>query len=353
MDKIKAAVVGTGNIAIQHIESYIANPNAELYALCNTNEARLREVGLRYGVSRLYTDERRMLAELPELDAVSICTGNSTHAECATAALEAGKNVLCEKPMATSAADAEKMRQAADRAGKLLMIGFVRRFGTGCEILKDMIDKGKFGEIYYAKATFLRRNGSPGGWFGSKARSGGGPLIDLGVHIIDLTRYLMGNPRPVSVYGATFSKLGDRPELKDAKSYRALGSAGKPVFDVEDMASAMIRYDNGAVVHIDTSFSLNTKEDKDSIHLFGTKAGACMNPELEIYSSESGYMTDMSFASPTATGFEERFQREIDHFVDCVINGTPCRAPAEDGVVLMKILDAIYKSAETGHEIIL
>ena len=161
MDKIKAAVVGTGNIAIQHIESYIANPNAELYALCNTNEARLREVGLRYGVSRLYTDEKRMLAELPELDAVSICTGNSTHAECATAALEAGKNVLCEKPMATSAADAEKMRQAADRAGKLLMIGFVRRFGTGCEILKDMIDKGKFGEIYYAKALAIRRRGTP------------------------------------------------------------------------------------------------------------------------------------------------------------------------------------------------
>ena len=219
MKKLKIAVIGVGNISECHISAYLANPNVELYAFCDIDPVRLKEKGERYGISRLYTSEAEMLRELPELDAVSVCVWNCNHAQCAIMALEAGKTVLCEKPMATSAAEAEKMLEAAKRSGKLLQIGFVCRFGRDCAVIEDLRDQDFFGELYYAKATYLRRHGNPGGWFCDKSRSAGGPLIDLGVHVIDLTRYLMGNPRPVSVYGVTFQKLQNRPDVKDSIEY--------------------------------------------------------------------------------------------------------------------------------------
>ncbi|MBO4548143.1 MAG: Gfo/Idh/MocA family oxidoreductase [Abditibacteriota bacterium] len=187
-NKLKVAIVGAGGISEVHIAGYKALDNVELYALCDINEERLREKGARHGVTRLFTDEAEMLKALPEIDAVSVTTWNSQHAPCTIMALEAGKHVICEKPMAMNAKEAAAMEAAAKKAGKLLMIGFVRRFGNDCAVLKDFIDSGDFGEIYYAKANYTRRNGCPGGWFGDKSRSGGGPLIDLGVHVIDLVR---------------------------------------------------------------------------------------------------------------------------------------------------------------------
>ena len=352
-NKIKVAVIGVGGIAQSHIYGYQHNPHVELYAFCDICAARLKEMGETYGITRLYTDEETMLRELPEIDAVTVCTWNSAHAPCTIAALKAGKHVLCEKPMATSAAEAREMLAAAKESGKLLMIGFVRRYGNDCSIVKDYIDQGFFGDIYYTKATYLRRNGCPGGWFGDKAFSAGGPLIDLGVHVIDLTRYLLGNPKPVSVYGATFQKLGDRRELKDQKEYVASSKGADAVFNVEDLATALIRYDNGAVVSVEASFSLNTKKDEGKIELFGTKAGAKLDPELELYTDINGYMTDVTLCAPTALSFEGLFSKEIDHYIDCIQHGTVCRSPAEDGVTLMDILDAIYESARTGHEVVL
>ena len=214
--KLKVGIIGTGSISAMHIEGYLKNPNVELYAFCDINEAQLKKMAAKYGITRTYTDCNEML-KLKELDAVSVCTWNSAHAPCTIAALNAGKHVLCEKPMATSAAEAREMLEAAKRNHKLLMIGFVRRYGNDCRIVKDFIDKDFIGDIYYAKATYLRRNGNPGGWFGDKSRSAGGPLIDLGVHVIDLTRYLMGNPKPVSIYGVTYQKLFNRPHIKGAK----------------------------------------------------------------------------------------------------------------------------------------
>ncbi len=351
MSKLKIGVIGVGSISVSHIEAYRKRPDVELYAFCDINGERLREMGERYGVTRLYTDKDQMLRELPELGAVSVCTWNSAHKECAVAALNAGKHVLCEKPMAVSAAEAAEMKAAAERNGRLLMIGFVRRFGNDCAILQDFMDAGYFGELYYAKAAYLRRRGAPGGWFGDKARSGGGPLIDLGVHVIDLVRYLMGNPRPVSVYGAAFHKLGSREGVKGKAAYVSSGKSDKDVFDVEDLASAMIRFENGAVLSVETSFSLNLKEDKGCIELFGTKAGAKIDPELELYAVENGYMSNVRLTEPTALSFEGLFQNEVDHFVDCVLIGSDCKAPAEDGVALMRILDAVYESARTGHEV--
>ena len=353
--KIRVAVIGCGGISHNHLDAYQANPDVEIYALCDINEKNLHEKAEKYGVSRLYTDKDKMLAELPEIDAVSVCTWNAAHAECTIAALNAGKHVLCEKPMALNAPQAEEMLEAAKKNDRLLMIGFVRRFGNDCKIVKDLIEHDRMGDIYYAKATYLRRKGCPGGWFGDKARSGGGPLIDLGVHVIDLTRYLMGNPKPVSVYGATFHKLGDRHELKGQAGYQSMSrSEGvQDVFNVEDMATAMVRYDNGAVLQVEASFSLNIAHDTGTIEMFGTHGGIKLDPELTYYGEMDGYMTDVKLAIPTALSFSGLFANEVNHFVHCVQTGEPCRNPAEDGVALMKILDAIYESARTGHEVVL
>ncbi len=353
MKKLKIGIIGTGNIANCHIEAYKKNPNVELYAFCDINEQRLKEKGEAHGVTRLYTDKGEMLAALPELDAVSVCTWNSAHAPCAIAALNAGKHVLVEKPMAASAEEAVAMQQAAEKNGKLLMIGFVRRFGNDTKIVQDFIDTDFFGDLYYAKATYLRRNGNPGGWFGDKSRSAGGPLIDLGVHVIDHVRYLFGNPRAVSVYGATFQKLFNRPHIKTGAGWVSADKAGQDICDVEDLATAMIRFDNGAVLSVEASFSLNIKKDEGCVELFGTKAGAKFNPELEMYTELNGYLADVSLDAQTALSFDGLFENEINHYVSCLCDGIPCRAPAEDGVELMRILDAIYRSAETGHEVVL
>ena len=350
--KLKVGIIGTGSISAMHIEGYLKNPNVELYAFCDINEAQLKKMAAKYGITRTYTDCNEML-KLKELDAVSVCTWNSAHAPCTIAALNAGKHVLCEKPMATSAAEAREMLEAAKRNHKLLMIGFVRRYGNDCRIVKDFIDKDFLGDIYYAKATYLRRNGNPGGWFGDKSRSAGGPLIDLGVNVIDLTRYLMGNPKPVSIYGVTYQKLFNRPHIKGAKGYTSISSGNHDICDVEDFASAMIRYDNGAVLSIEASFSLNIKNDQGTIELFGDKAGVKLDPEVEFYTETNDYLTNISLDTSSALSFDGLFNNEIDHYVDCIINGTPCKSPAEDGVTIMTILDGVYESARTGHEVLL
>lgn len=353
MGKVKIGVIGVGSIAHAHISGYQNCENAELYAFCDVNLERLEEVGKKYGVTRLYTNVDEML-KLEELDAVSVCAMNSEHAPCTIKALNAGKHVICEKPMATTVEDAEEMARIAKEKGLILMIGFVRRFGNDCKVLKDFIDNGYLGDIYYAKATYLRRHGCPGGWFRQKKYSGGGPLIDIGVHVIDLTRYLMGSPKPISVFGATFNKLKDRPNLKTGvASYQAQSGKESGTFDVEDFASAMVRYDNGAVLHVEASFSLNMKKDTESIELFGDKGGAKLEPELELYTDINGRMTNVDLCEPTALSFEGLFDEEVAHFVDCVDQKIPCKSPAEDGVELMRIIDAIYRSAETGHEVII
>ncbi len=351
MNRLKVAIIGVGGISKHHINSYLANQNVELYAFCDINEKVLRAKGETYGITRLYTDEATMLRELPEIDAVSVCTWNSAHAPCTIMALEAGKHVLCEKPMATNADDAAKMLEVAKRTGKKLMVGFVRRFGKDTRVIRDFMDAGNIGELYYAKASYLRRNGCPGGWFGDKSRSGGGPLIDLGVHVIDLVRYLMGNPKPVSVTGATFKKLGNRPGVKDSVEYKSVSKSGEDIFDVEDLATAFVRFENGAVLAIDTSFSLNLKKNTTKIELFGTKGGIYLDGDVELYTETGGYLSNVTLDMRTAFEMKDIFQNEINYYVDAILNDTDTYAIAEDGITLMKMLDGIYKSAECGEEV--
>ena len=348
MKKLKIGIIGTGNISAQHAAAYLGDERCELYALCDIDEELLAAKGKQYGIGRLYTDCNEMLAALPELDAVSVCTWNAAHAPCTIAALDAGKHVFCEKPMAMNTAEAEEMRAHAKRAGKLLGLGFVRRFGRDADLARALVEEGKLGRIYYAKAAYTRRNGSPGGWFEDKARSGGGPLIDLGVHVIDLVRYIAGNPQPVSVYGAAFSLLRGR-ELTDLPAYLA-SRPDAPVSDVEDLAVAMIRFADGMVLQAETSYKLYTGEDENSVELFGTEGGVRIAPDLTLHSSAASKLAEVSFPFPAAFG-GEAYRKEIEAFVSAITEGAPLRADADDGVAMMKILDAVYLSARTGHEV--
>ncbi|MBQ2377919.1 MAG: Gfo/Idh/MocA family oxidoreductase, partial [Clostridia bacterium] len=280
MKTVKIGVIGVGNISRSHLDGYMNDPRAEIYAFCDIDPTRLELMGKEYGITKLYTDIDEMLA-LPELEAVSVCTWNNAHAECAIKAMKAGKHVLCEKPMALNTELAEEMKRVSEETGKLLMIGFVRRFGDDCSLLKEYNDAGFFGDLYYIKVRNLRRNGNPGGWFGNKALSGGGPLIDLGVHVIDMMCYVMGNDvKPVSVFGATFQKLLNRPDVLDMPPYISQSAKPDDVCNVEDLATAMVRFDNGAVMSIEVAFCLNLPENESGISMYGTKAGATLKPGL-------------------------------------------------------------------------
>jgi predicted dehydrogenase len=349
--KIRIGIIGTGSISQMHMAGYLAQDNVEVTAVCDIDADRLETYVNQYHVGNRYTDYEEMLRQ-EDLDGVSICTWNNSHAPIAIAALQAGKNVLCEKPMAMNAKDAEEMQATAEKSGKLLMIGFVKRFAVETDICQDFIDKGHLGDIYYAKASYLRRCGNPGGWFADKKRSGGGPLIDLGVHVIDQVRYLMGKPKAVSAMAVTYNKIGMRYEVKGVERYKAADYGS--YCDVEDMASAIIRFDNGASLAVEASFSLNIKEDTGNLELFGTKAGARLEPRFEIYSQIEDYIVDIAPRYHKSENvFKNLFKRETNHFIDCITNGTPCISPAQDGVELMKILDAAYASAKAGKEVVI
>ena len=350
MEKIKIGIIGTGNISAFHMCGYKALPElCEVVAVCDIDEQKVKKYAANHGVERYYTDYNEMMSK-EKLDAVSVCTWNAAHKGAAIAALKGGANVICEKPMAMNEEEAKEMQKVAEETGKLLMIAFVRRFGNDADVLKNFIEQGTMGDIYYAKATYLRRNVCPGGWFGDKEYSGGGPLIDLGVHVIDLVRYLAGGPKPVSVYGVTYSNLGNNRAV-GGQSWVSSTAGFQFKYTVEDFASALIRFDNGMTLAVEASFNLNLKNDMGNIELFGTKAGAKIDPQIEFFSDMNGMLVDIKPHGDTALNFNGLFNREIAHFVDCVRNGTACRSVASDGVVIMKILDAIYKSAETGSEV--
>lgn len=348
---LKLAIVGCGSIAHLHADSYKKlGDRVEFTACCDIDEEKAKRFAERFGFAKYYTDERQMFAE-NRIDAVSVCTWNAAHKECTIIALEAGANVMCEKPMAMNTAEALEMKAAAEKAGKLLMIGFVRRHGNDAATALDFIQKGYLGDIYYVKASYLRRAGFPGNWFGDKAYSGGGPLIDLGVHVIDLSRYLMGNPLPTTVFGVTFDKLKARKNLKSViLPWESSAPTKKKEYDftVEDFVSAMIRFDNGAVMHVEASFSLNNGGDTGNVELFGDKAGLSLSPFV-LHTECNDMLADVSIKGNTGEG--DFFRCEVENFLNAIEGIAPCKAPAEDGVELMRILDAVYESAATGKSV--
>ncbi|WP_028552153.1 Gfo/Idh/MocA family protein [Paenibacillus sp. UNC451MF] len=347
--KIRVGVIGVGSIADSHLNSYRHNPDAQIVAIFDLNKDRAQAKAETYSIPAVYTDCDELLAN-PEVEAVSICTWNDSHADLAIKALKAGKHVLVEKPLSQTVEQALKVEQAVKESGKVLQVGFVRRYASTTQVVKQFLDAGELGHIYYAKASSLRRLGNPGGWFSDKERSGGGPLIDLGVHFIDLCWYLMGRPKVKTVSGNIYHKLGNRSHITNLSYYKSSDYGKKN--DVEDLASALIRFDNGASLLVDVSFTLHAKKDEVSVKLFGDKGGVEMEPELTMVTEKHQtilnvhpQMDQLKFHAATA------FQNEIDHFISCCQSGDKPLSSVEDGVEMMKIICAIYESADKGTEI--
>lgn len=350
MTTVKIGVIGTGSISEYHLQAYQANPHAELVAVCDLNEQRAKQYAERFGATKVYTNVEQLLQD-EEIDAVSICTWNATHAEFSIAALRAGKHVLVEKPLSRTVEEALQIEQAVAESGKLLQVGFVRRYDANLQMLKKFVDAGELGEIYYAKATLLRRLGNPGGWFADIERSGGGPLIDLGVHVIDVCWYLMGRPQVVSVSGNTYHKLGNRSNIQNLDFYKA-ADYDPSKNTVEDLANAMIRFANGASLIVDVSFTLHAAQDDLAVKLYGEKGGLELEPEIKLVTEKHDTILNiMPQTNHRSFDFVGAFRHEINHFIDCVRNGEQPLSPVQDGVEIMKILRAIYESAQTGKEI--
>lgn len=351
MDKVlNVGVIGAGSISDVHLEAYGKNNNTKIIAISDLNKERAQEKANKYGAKKVYTNYQELLND-KEIDAVSICVWNNLHAEISIAALDAGKQVLIEKPLSMTVDEAKQIEEAVHRNKKLLQVGFVRRHASNTKLLKEFVDNGDLGELYYAKASCLRRLGNPGGWFADKEKSGGGPLIDLGVHVIDICWYLMGRPKVKSVSGNTYNKLGNRSNIKNLSFYKTADyDASKNT--VEDMANALIRFENGASLLVDVSFTLHAKRDEIYVKLFGDKGGAELEPELFIVTEKHNTIMNISPQVDKLTfDFDEGFQNEIDHFVDCCLEGSELNSPVEDGVEIMKILCGIYESSEKGIEI--
>lgn len=349
-DVVRVGVVGVG-IGQAHIKGYLQSPQAQIVALCDVNEERARQVAAGSGLNdvEFYTDHKAMLKEA-DLDAVSVCLPNILHRPIAVDCLNAGKHVLCEKPLAMSAADGQKIAAAAEKSGKNCMVGQVKRFSPEGLFLKQAIAAGEIGRPYYAKAVWLRKRGIPGygGWFTTKAMSGGGPLIDIGVHLLDAAWWLAGCPKPVSVTGSTYAEFG--PYGKGTGTWGVAGGKGKKgTFDVEDLAVGLIRFDNGLTINLEVSWALNNEREDQAVQLFSREGGCKWSDSVSLFRD----INDVPTITQVDTLKGDAWQNQIQHFVDSVINGTTPDPDVHQGVSMMKMLDAIYKSAATGREVVI
>ncbi len=347
---LRIGIVGAGSIAGLHLPSYDRNPRAEVVAVADVNLERAQTVADYWGAPRAYGSGAELFAD-PDVDAVSICTWNNSHASLAVAAIEAGKHVLVEKPISRTYAEAQEVQRAAEASDRVVQVGFVRRHSGNCRVLKSFIDAGDLGEVYYAKASAIRRVGNPGGWFADKSISGGGPLIDVGVHVIDLAWYLMGSPRVVAVSGNTYERMGNRANITSMARYK-VSDYDPDKNDVEDLANAMVRFDNGASLMADVSYSLHASEDSLGVKVFGDRGGAELEPSLSITTERLDTVLNVTPQIRSST-FEltEGFDAEIENFVASCLGEAESVAPAWHGVEIQKILDGIYLSAGQGREV--
>jgi len=344
--KVRIGLIGAGNIAQNaHIPAYLKQKDVELVGICDLNGTRAKEVADKYGFKYAVTDFNDLLA-CDDIDAVSVCTWNNAHAAASVAAAKAGKHILCEKPMAMNPGEGEAMLKAARENKVTFMMGFVNRFRADSKVIKTIAQSGRLGEIYYAKAGWLRRRGTPLGWFTDVSKSGGGPVIDIGVHVIDLTWYFMGKPKPISVSATTFSKIGDY-QTKGVNRWTAFDTDNL-AFNTEDSANGLIRFENGASMNFEISWAINGKETDTYSNIFGSKAGASLSPFM-VYDEVENYLMD---SAPTVEK-EDSFANEIRHFIDCVKEQKEPIATAEDGLNVQKMLNGIYTSAAAGKEILL
>ncbi len=344
MKRFTAAVVGLG-MGKGHARAFAASERAELTAVCDKDPSRFERVS-EFDV-RTYTDFDEMLRkEKPEV--VAIALPNFLHAPFAIKALKAGAHVLVEKPMAMNAKECGQMLSEAKKRRRLLCVGFSYRYTAPAQFLKALADEGKLGEVYFARTMWHRRRGIPGGkggWFGEKKLAGGGPLIDLGVHRIDLAWWLMGRPEPVAASGSTYCEFGK--EFARRRGWE---------FTTEDMAVGMIRFKNGSVMLVEASWASNCMgREMMKTELYGTKGGALHENVGDTYEFRARAVVDMrgGQVEVAPSGFADSGlpQSPVEDILGALAGKKKLASPGEDGLQVQRMLDGLYRSAERGKEV--
>lgn len=355
---VKIGVIGCGGIANgKHLPALSQIEEVEFAAFCDIIEKRAQKAKEEYGNvnSKVFKDYEEMLAST-KLDVVHVLTPNNTHKTISVAAMEAGNHVMCEKPMAKTSEEARQMIEASEKAGKKLTIGYQNRFRTDAQYLHEICQEGELGEIYSAKAHAIRRRAVPTwGVFLDEEAQGGGPLIDIGTHALDLTLWMMGNYKPKYVVGNTYHKLS---ETKNAAN--AWGPWNPEDFTVEDSAFGFVVMENGATIYLESSWALNSLEVKEAkTTLMGTKAGADMDDGLTINGEDHGLLYDKKIQ--LETGGVDFYDEEGDDpalleaksWIYAVNNNTEVVVKPEEALMVTEVLEAIYQSASTGAPVYL
>jgi len=345
--KLRVAMIGCGGISEAHIKAFQEFPDVELVAGVDIKPERLTLMEEKYGFKNLYADWKKMLKEIKP-DAVSVCTPNGVHAPPAIDAANAGCHVIVEKPMAMNPGECQKMIDAAKKNKKKLSVGFQYRFHPNTDYLVRARDEGIMGNMMFVKCQALRRRGIPNwGVFGQKKLQGGGPMIDIGVHVIEMAHYLLGEPEPVAAAGNTWTYMGD----KKSDVVSQWPGWDYKTYTVEDLAIGQIRFANGAILQIEASFAAHIKEDIWNFTVIGDKGGCTWQPPM-IFTDRAGTMVNdsPSFVG-NRTDFPYLFSLKLRNWVDACLNGTPLRAPGESGLAVQKILDGVYRAADAGKEV--
>lgn len=354
MEKVRIGIIGCGGIANgKHMPALKKLPNVEMVAFCDIIEERAAKAKAQFGTpDALVCTDYKTLLEDKTIDVVHVCTPNRSHSFITVDALESGKHVMCEKPMAINSVEAQKMLDAAKRTGKKLTIGYQTRQTLEAQYLKTEALNGTFGDIYYGKATAIRRRAVPTwGVFLNEYEQGGGPLIDIGTHALDLTLWIMDNYKPKYCVGTKYHKLNDQTNQGNA-----WGNWDPEKFTVEDSAFGFVVMENGATINLESSWALNTLDVREAVtSVCGTLAGGDMWDGVRINGirNNSQYILRPTL-NPQGAAFYDGVAgadaptREAAQWIDAIINDKqPCVLP-EQAIVVTKILEGIYKSAESG-----
>jgi predicted dehydrogenase len=350
-EKIRLGIIGMGNIGNVHINTFKQlQEDVEIIAVTDLNFPLAQKCAANHGIPTVYATNDELISD-PNIDAIVIGVPNQWHAPLAVQALQAGKHVLLEKPMAINANAARDIVRAQRESGKVLMIPHQMRWDWLPLQVKQQIDNGSLGNIYNTKVGWFRRKGIPGWgtWFTDHQQSGGGPLIDIGVHMLDLAFFFLGNAKPVSVFGSTYAEFGPKK--------RGIGTWGTPdwsgSYNVEDLATALIKLDNGSTLSLEVSWAVNMDTDSNHfIHLMGSEGGASIiGNKGKLLSETFERASEVELITPEKDeGGRVRLSR---HFVECIREGKQPTTSVMTGFTNNLILDAIYESSRTGHEVIL
>ncbi|MGM0940536.1 MAG: Gfo/Idh/MocA family protein [Bacillota bacterium] len=356
MEKLRVAIIGCGGIAFgKHLPSLSRISEVELIAFCDSKKEKTQKAADQYGVANamIYEHYKELLAN-ESIDVVHVCTPNISHAEITIAALNAGKHVMCEKPMAKSTEEAKAMLAAAEKSNKKLTIGYNNRFRQDSQYLRQVCQRGDLGNIYFAKAHAIRRRAVPTwGVFLDGEKQGGGPLIDIGTHALDLTLWMMDNYEPKAVMGATHHQLG-----KKENAANPWGAWDPKDFTVEDSAFGFITMKNGATIILESSWALNSLDvDEAKCSLSGTDGGADMKDGLRINGEEFGklYTTNVDLDAGGVAFYDGETESAADLearlWIDAIMQDNEPIVKPKEALVVTQILEAIYQSAKTGKAV--